>query len=95
MFPYYSAKLFNASISRITLIKHKIYQSEHLSNFLMKWKTEYFTHIQNFHTFNIKSILKKGNIDLIDGTFKLKFVWDTVRLIQILKIMMELYNPSL
>ena len=87
-YPHHFAELFNTSTSRTTLVKRKMYQTKLLQQIWTKWKTQYLLDLKNFHTFNsprVKENLKEGDIVLIEGTSKSKFLWDLGRIIQVFK----------
>ena len=82
-YPHHFAEFFNISTSRTTLIKHKKYKQ-----IWNKSKTQYLLDLKNFHTFSsprVKENLKEGDIVLIEGTTKPKFLWNVGRVIQVFK----------
>ncbi|GFT89145.1 integrase catalytic domain-containing protein [Nephila pilipes] len=75
--PEHFLGLFVSASDRVTLSKHKLFQTKILKQLWVKWKTEYLLQLQSAHSLldpSSYSNLKIGDIALVEGVSKLKLL---------------------
>ncbi|GFQ65428.1 transposable element Tcb2 transposase [Trichonephila clavata] len=87
-YPFNFSELLNNSITRESLLKRKYHQTKLLSQFWKKWKDNYFLNIRSFHHFPKPSVernLRVGDVVILEGNTKSKFLWDLGRIAKVMK----------
>ncbi|GFR30510.1 DUF5641 domain-containing protein [Trichonephila clavata] len=87
-YPFKFSELLNNSITRGSLLKRKYYQTKQLSKFWKKWKNNYLLNIRNFYYFPKPSVernLKVGDVVILEGNTKSKFLCDLGRIIKVIQ----------
>ncbi|GFQ73834.1 DUF5641 domain-containing protein [Trichonephila clavata] len=87
-YPFKFSELLNNSITREILLKRKYYQTKLLSQFWKKWKDNYLLNIRSFHHFpkrSVKRNLRVGDVVILEGNTKSKFVWDLGRIAKVMQ----------
>ncbi|GFQ72529.1 uncharacterized protein TNCT_534251 [Trichonephila clavata] len=71
-----------------SLLKRKYYQTKLLSQFWKKWKDNYLLNIRSFHHFPKPSVernLRVGDVVILEGNTKSKFLWDLGRIAKVMQ----------
>ncbi|GFQ78102.1 putative pao retrotransposon peptidase superfamily [Trichonephila clavata] len=87
-YPFNFSELLNNSITRESLLKRKYYQTKLLSQFWKKWKDNYLLNIRSFHHFPKPSVernLRVGDVVILEGNTKSKFLWDLGRIAKVMQ----------
>ncbi|GFQ93460.1 putative pao retrotransposon peptidase superfamily [Trichonephila clavata] len=87
-YPFNFSELLNNSITRESLLKRKYYQTKLLSQFWKKWKDNYLLNIRSFYHFPKPSVernLRVGDVVILEGNTKSKFLWDLGRIAKVMQ----------
>ncbi|GFQ78974.1 transposable element Tcb2 transposase [Trichonephila clavata] len=87
-YPFNFSELLNNSMTRESFLKRKYYQTKLLSQFWKKWKDNYLLNTRSFHHFPKPSVernLRVGDVVILEGNTKSKFLWDLGRIAKVMQ----------